>query len=289
MRVVLVDGLHMHRLPDRSAFCVVLGQCLQNLRRTALAVFMYIVRRVIIPCLLTHRVFVDNHTAEPKVRYHFPFNVRAHLYRQILQSFLVSVIDRSLHIQVLLEMQELASAYTGNDVAHAVVVAEFSMLVPRCCIPGLRGPLPGLLRCFLIIRQQHSPGTAGNDLVAVEGDDVVFAEAAGHLSLVYSTQRLCRVLNQHCTVLVADRLDFIQLRRCTVQVGNDDRLSLRIQFKALLQCFRIHVPGLILTVHKYSNALFIRNRIHRCAEGHIGAQHIITGTDSGKLYRQMDR
>ena len=87
-----------------------------------------------------------------------------------MEALLIPHIDGLFLGDMLLQMRVLAPNHTGDHVAHAVVVAQFLMLVPRCVLPGLGGPLARLVCRMQIIRQQHAAGGAGDDLIAVEAD-----------------------------------------------------------------------------------------------------------------------
>lgn len=52
---------------------------------------------------------------------------------------------------------ELSIAITyKTETSDPVVVTQFLMLIPRCILTRLCGPLPGLIRVRLALRQQHS-------------------------------------------------------------------------------------------------------------------------------------
>ena len=51
------------------------------------------------------------------------------------------------------------------------------------------------------------------------------------------------------------------------------KFYVRISFKGLFQCFRRHVPGIILGVNKYRFSALINHRIHRGVKSHVRAKH----------------
>ena len=175
------------------------------------------------------------------------------------------------------------------------------MLVPGGVFPGLSAPLAHLLGGILVVSQEAAAGAAGDDLVSVKGDDVVFSKGTGLPSLIACTQGLRRILHQDRGVLLDHRIQLVNFARGTVQVGNHHDSSIRVNFKCLLQCRRIHVPRIVLRVDKHRLAALVDHGIDCSIEGHVGAENLLPfqrtmphlgyaiGLDARQLHRQMQR
>ena len=81
-------------------------------------------------------------------------------------------------------MEHLASAYGGEDVAHSVVVAYFSVFVPRGFVSGLGGPESGFVYVLFVIGYKHSAAGGGYYFVAIVGVYADFAEGAAFFAAV---------------------------------------------------------------------------------------------------------
>ena len=92
-------------------------------------------------------------------------------------------------------MGVLAPHHACDNVAHAVVVADLLVLIPRGVLPGLGRPLPGTVGSLKGVGQKAAAGRAGDDLVAVVGDGGVVAEAAALLAVDGGAHGLGGVLN----------------------------------------------------------------------------------------------
>ena len=83
-RVHTVDRLHMHRLPDRTAFRVDACNCFQNLGRATFAMFSD-KESISLPSYLpAHGVFVNDHAAQPEVRLTVLLIIGIHPRRKVL-------------------------------------------------------------------------------------------------------------------------------------------------------------------------------------------------------------
>ena len=67
--------------------------------------------------------------------------------------------------------------------------------------------------------------------------------------------------------------DLFYLSRRTVQVRNNDKPYLRVEFKSLFQRLRIHIPGIILGVYEDGLPILIGDGVDGCAESHIRAEN----------------
>ena len=102
-----------------------------------------------------------------------------HSDRQIRKACLIPLVDGPLLGDMLVQVGQLPPDDARDDVAHAIVVADLLVLIPGGGLPALGGPFADLVGIFLTVRQEHAAGTAGDDLVAVEGDAVIVAQGTG--------------------------------------------------------------------------------------------------------------
>ena len=159
----------MHRLPDRSALGVKACKRLQNLSRASLALFFYVKRLGIVSDLFAHIFLINNQSGQPEV-WLGTVNNRVHMNRQIAKSVAVSLIYCLFLCDVFFQMRILTADNTGDHVAHAVVVADFLVLIPRGVFTRLCRPLARPVCRFRIICEQASAGGTGDDFVAVIAD-----------------------------------------------------------------------------------------------------------------------
>lgn len=282
-----VNRLHMHGFPDGAAFRIVLLQHLQDLSRTAFPRFTDIQRFLLSPHLAAHGLRFDQHTGKPEVWFAVFFIIRIHLHRQILQTFFVSFIDIFFLCDVFFQVRELSPHHPGNHVAHPVVVTQFLMLIPGSIFPGLGRPFPYLVGSLPIIGQQHAAGRTGDDLISVKGNGVISAKGTGLSSFISGSQRFRRVLDEDGAVTVADIPDSFDLARRPVEMGEYHHLHLRIYFESLFQCFRIHIPGVVLRIDEHRHAALVDHRVHCSVKGHIGTEYFISRLYLRQLHRHM--
>ena len=213
-----VHGLHVHRLPDGAAFGVHGGDALEDFRRAALAFFVDVQSFGFAAHLLAHGILVDNQAAEPKVRFAVLGVVGVHLHRESLQAFLVAHVDCLFLCNVLFEVGHLAADHARNHVTHAVVVADFLVLVPRGGLAALGAPLAYLFCVVLAVGKEHAAAGAGNNLVSVEADGAVVAKVAGLLAFVACSEAFGGVFDEEGVVFFADGTDFVNSGRGSVEV-----------------------------------------------------------------------
>ena len=279
----------MHWLPDGAALRVGGGQFFEDLRRAGPAGLVDIACVAVGTDLLAHGGGVDEQAGQPEVRLHDVRLVRIHADWQILQTFFIPIVYSLLLGDVLLQIGDLAADDARDDVRHAVVVAGLLVLVPRRGLAGLRGPFPRLLGGGLVVRQQHAARRARDDLVAVEGDGVVFAEGPRLAASVGRAEALGGVLYQDGMVLFADGEDLVEPRRRAVEVREHDHLRLRMEPERFLERDGIHVPRLPLRVDEDGRRLFIDDGIDGRREGHVGAEDLVAGLHVGELHAEVQR
>ena len=270
----------MHRLPDRASLGVKSSQRVKNFVRGALSA-----RALVEIVLLSsdrgcHCVLVDQHAAEPEVGLRVLSVPGVHADRQVVEPLLISLPDRLLLRDVLVQIGDLASDHSGNDIAHAVVVADLLVLVPGSVLAALRGPLADLLRVFLAVCKEHSARGSGDDLVAVEADRVIIAQCSGldplAVQSVFRPQGFGRVLNDQRAVPVADLLDLLHPAGRAVQVRDDDKFNVRVDLEGLLQRLRAHVPGVVLRVDKDRLAVLVSDGIDAGVKSAVRAENLVS-------------
>ena len=161
--MVAIYWLHMHRLPNRTAFGIERKHCIEDLHWATLARYGGV---KIVPLSADHwrhSVLVDEYAGKPEVRLRFFGIKRIHLDRKIRKTGLIAFVDRALLRNMLLEIGKLPANNARDDIAHAVVVPDLLMLIPRRCLTTLCGPLADFVCIFLVVSQEHAAGAAGND------------------------------------------------------------------------------------------------------------------------------
>ena len=258
----------MHGLPDGAALGVVLCQNFQNFRGAGLPCLCAVKGFAVRAHLGAHGVLVDDQGGEPVVG-NGARHDGVHRHGQIPQPLAIALIDRLFLGDVLLQMGVLAPDDPGDNVAHAVVVAHFLMLIPGGVLARLRRPLPCAVGILKGVGQETPAGRAGDDLVAVIGDGGVVAEAAALLAVHRGAHGLGGVLDEQRAVLFADALDLVHLGGEAVQMRHDHQLHLRIQGERLFQRDRIHVPAVGLGVDKDGDAALVDHGVQRGVKGHV--------------------
>ena len=148
----------MHRFPYRPSFRIDTRNCIQDFCRTAFPLFADIENFLFATYLLAHGVRFNDHTTEPEIRFTICSIIWVHMYRKFLQSIFISFINCFLLCNMLFQIRELSSHYACDHIAHAVIVSQFLMLIPRSIFSGLRRPFPYFLCRFFIIGKKHSAG-----------------------------------------------------------------------------------------------------------------------------------
>lgn len=274
--VAHVHGLHVHGFPYRATLGVHGGDALEDFRRAALAFFVDVEGIGFAAHLLAHGALVDDQAAEPKVRFAVFSIVGVHLHRESLQAFLVAHVDHLFLGNVLFEVGHLAAYHTSDDVAHAVVVADFLVLVPRGGLATLGAPLAHLFGVFLAVGKEHAAARAGDNLVSVEADGTVVTEVAGLLALVACSEAFGGVFDEEGAPFLADGADFVNAGRGSVEVYEYHQAHVRVNFKSLFEGDRVHVPCLVFGVDEHGLAVFVSDGVHGSVERHVAAEHFVS-------------
>ena len=274
--VAHVHGLHVHGFPDGATFGVHGGDAFQNLRGAALARLVDVQSVGFAAHLLAHGALVDNQAAEPEVRFAVGGVVGVHLHREALQALPVAHVNGLFLGDVLFEVGHLAADHAGDDVAHAVVVAHFFVLVPGGRLAALGAPLAHLLGVVLAVGEEHAAATAGDNLVAVEADGAVIAELARLLALVGGPEALGGVFDEERVVASANRTDFVHLAGRSVQMNKHHQAHVGVNFESLFKRHRVHVPGVVLGVDEHGLAVLVGDGVHGGIESHVAAEHLVS-------------
>ena len=274
--VAHVHGLHVHRLPDGATFGVHGGDAFEDFRRAALAFFVDVEGVGFATHLFAHGFLIHNQTAEPKVRFAICGIIRVHLHRETLEAFFVTFINRFFLRNVFFQIRHLATHHARNHIAHAVVVADFLVLVPRGGLAALGAPLAHLFGVFLAVGKEHAAAGAGNNLVSVEANGAVVAKVAGLLALVACAEAFGGVFDEEGVMLFADGADFVNAGRGSVEVHEYHQAYVRVNFKSLFEGDRVHVPGLVFGVDEHSLAVLVGDGVHGGVERHVAAEHFVS-------------
>ena len=270
-----VDGLHVHGLPDGAAFGVHGGDAFEDFGRAALALLVDVEGVGFASDLLAHGAFVDNQAAEPKVRFAVLGVIRVHLHGESLEAFAVAFVDGALLGDVFFEVWHLATHNACNHVAHAVVVADFFVLVPSCGFAALGAPLAHLFGVFLAVGEEHSAAGAGDNLVSVEANGTVVAEVSGLLALVACAKTFGGVFDEERVVLFADGADFVDLGRGPVKVYEHHQTHVGVNLECLFEGDRVHVPCLVFGVDEHCLAVLVGDGVHGGVERHVAAEDLV--------------
>ena len=155
-----------------------------------------------------------------------------------------------------------------------------------CCPEANLGD-PFLRLLLRKIAHQHAAAGSGDDLISIKRKYAIVTKGSCSLSMIQTSQTLCRILDHRNSMLFTDLHDPIHVCRKSIQMYRHNRLYIRIFLKSTLQCFRRHVPGLIITVDKDRNRFLIGNGIGSRRESQILAKHNVAGLHSGCFQCQM--
>ena len=249
---------------------VVLGQCRDDLPR----------RDAAVRC--------EQRRREPAVAAHV-FRLGRKLQRQAVQRITVAIMDGALLRHTLLEHLHLPAADAGADIAHAVVVAELGVLVPRDRFTRLRSHLQRVLRIRLIPADERAAAGGRDDLVAVERQHAVVPERAAFLPVVHRAERLGRILDEQNAVRITQAADGVELAGHTVEVHGDERLRRTEARDGRLNGLGVEIPGVGLGVEKHRLAALIDDRVCRGRKRQALAKDPVAALHPREPHRQMQR
>ena len=189
-------------------------------------------------------------------------------------------MDGALLRHTLLEHLHLPAADAGADIAHAVVVAELGVLVPRDRLTRLRSHLQRVLRIRLLPADERTAAGGRDDLVAVERQHAVVPERAAFLPVVHRAERLGRILDEQNAVRITQAADGVELAGHTVEVHGDERLR-----RTEARDGRLNGLG----VEKHRLAALIDDRVCRGRKRQALAKDPVAALHTRKPHRQMQR
>src|SRR5690554_71493 len=122
----------MHGLPNGSTRYVLFLQCFPNLSGSNRA------------------GLINQHARKPKVG--LTISTKGiHRNRQIFESLFIGFIDLPLLLDMFIQVDKLSSTNTSNNVAHAVVVPYFTVLIVRSRVSCLGCPESYFFYCLFVI------------------------------------------------------------------------------------------------------------------------------------------
>ena len=173
------------------------------------------------------------------------------------------------------KVRNLSAHNARNHVAHAVIVADFLVLVPRRGLTALRAPLAHTVGIFLAVGKVHAAAGTGDNLVPVKADGVEVAETSGLHSLVASPEAFGGIFDEQGVVTLAYCANLVNLRGRSIQVNKHDQLHVRINFEGLFQSHGIHVPGIAFAVDNNGLAILVGHRVERRSKRHVAAENLL--------------
>ena len=121
-------------------------------------------------------------------------------------------------LNAVAEHLQLAASNSGQHVAHAVVVADFGVLVVGGRLAGLRGQLAGVGNEVPVVGDEHAAAGGGDDLIAVEGVNAGLPQRARRPLLVGGAQCLGCIFDQGDAKLLAGRQDGSDVGALAIEV-----------------------------------------------------------------------
>ena len=211
----------------------------------------------------------------------------------LLKSLLIKCMHPTVVGDMFLQYLHLAATNTRTDITHPVIVTDFLMLVIGERLTCLGSIEHGLLLCQLVRDDQSSSAGSRYHLVAVKTQYAKLAERAAFLPLVLRAQCLGCIL-QHGNCITAGNLhDRIHLGWHAIKMDRNYRLRLLACFchavlNRLFQQHGIHVPRILLAVHKHRGRSQIGHGVCRSAKRKTLTNHFVPGTytslNQGKMH-----
>ena len=183
------------------------------------------------------------------------------------------------------EHGHLSAADAGADVAHAVVVAYFLVLVVGESLAGLGGEEHDTLFAGRVGADKGAAARGGDHLVAVETQHAILAEGAAYLPVVARAEGFGSILDEGNAVFFGHGHDVANPGRHAVEVDHDDgaRLAARL-FHAVadgrLEQFGVHVPGVGLGIDEDRRGPQVSHGVRGGAEREALAHHLVARPDA---------
>ena len=174
-----VYRLHMHGLPNRTAFSAEGTDSVQYLLRTTLTALMLPEIILLATDFFTHRILINNHAAQPEVRLRLLSIERIHGHRQVFEPISIPLVYRPLLPNVFIQIRNLPSNHSSDDITHPVVIANLLVLIPWSSLAALSRPFPNLVSVLFTIRQEQATCRTCDHLITIEADAAIIPEQAG--------------------------------------------------------------------------------------------------------------
>ena len=167
---------------------------------------------------------------------------------------------------VLISHRHLTTTDTCTNVTHPIVIAYLFVLIIRISLTGLSGIEHNLFLGILIRTNQGTTATGGYHLIPVEAQDTIRTERATHLAVKRTAESLGGILNYRNIILGSYGHDLVNLAGHTIKIDWDNRFRfppclIDTVSNRCLQKYRIHIPGILLAVHKYGCGTEVRHRM----------------------------
>ena len=126
---------------------------------------------------------VEQNSGQPTVRLR-AVKLRLHCKRQSAQLFRIPRIYRLLLLHSERQNLRLSPTYSGGNIAHAVIVSYFLMLIPRIRLSCLCRQLQSVFRVVFVFTYQHTAAGGCYYLVSVKRQSAEPAECSAFSSVV---------------------------------------------------------------------------------------------------------
>ena len=191
-------------------------------------------------------------------------------FRRFGHEFYAGIFSSSclyfLYMDLLLSMrsfkvEHLASAYGGEYVAHSVVVAYFSVFIPRRFVSGLGGPESGFVYVLFVIGYEHSAAGGGYTRSRVCRNIPRLCRRSRIFCRRICAQSFSRVFQYGYVVFIAYGAYFVHFGRLSVEFGYYYAFRHFACFYRVVECFlksdRRHIPSLFIGVYEYRHGVLV--------------------------------
>ena len=268
---ILEHGLHMHGFPCWAAFDVLFGKRVEQIHKVSLA------------------VGGKGDRGQPIVGFRTFCGRRKRDVGVVLERLCVDLVNVAFLSDAFVDDRHLTSSDAGADIAEAIVVADFLMLIPREFFTRLSRPKQHFVAGLLIVAHQHAAAARSDDLVSVERKDGNIAEVARLDAFVACAEAFGGVFKDGGAVLARDREQFVELGGVAVKIYDDDRFGVWILLIRLFERRRAHVVALAIAVDEDELCAEVSSRVAAAAESERRTEHDVAPLDPEIFESQMDR
>ena len=184
---------------------------------------------------------------------------------------------------------ELRAAERAEEVAHAVVVADFAVLVPRHGLARLLGAPAGAVDDLGVARKHRAAARGGDDLVAVERVDGGEAGVSGGASFAGGTHGLGGVDDERHVVFGAERLQGVVVAALSVEVGGDHALGLCGSAQGAAEEREGDEARRGVGIHEHGRGAAVDGGGDGGDEGERGGDHAVAGADAQLGHEEVER